>query len=61
MISISGLPLNLNVAEKERIAATTLLKWFTKDGSGSRYVASLPSYEGAKSARNKYEAAWLAC
>lgn len=60
MVSISGLPRELNVPEKERISSTTVLKGITKDGSVSSYVALSPFYEGAKNAWNKYEAALLA-
>lgn len=56
-ISISGLPLTLNVAKNERIAATTLLKGTTKDRAVSSYVASSPFHEGAEIVCDKYEAA----
>lgn len=46
--------------KKIRIAATTFLKWITKDRSVSSYLAHRLSVQGANCACNKYEGASLA-
>lgn len=41
-VPISMLALRLSISEKERIAATTFLKWIAKDGLVIAYVDSSP-------------------
>lgn len=56
IVPISGLKLKLNVSSEDRLAATTLLKWYTKYGTLSNMIEQSPVFEGSKVARNKHEA-----
>ncbi|MEM7281759.1 MAG: hypothetical protein AAF438_09050 [Pseudomonadota bacterium] len=56
-VPLSGLVLDLNVRDKDRLAATSLLKWITRYGTVTAFVEQSPHFQNPKNTRSKYEAA----
>lgn len=59
---LSGLKLALNIHDEDRLAATTLLKWYTKYGTLCNWVEQFGTFETSKMLTNKHEArswAWM--
>lgn len=56
IVQLSGLKLEVNIHDEDRLAATTLIKWYSKYDTLSNWVEQSGTFDGSKVMRNMHVA-----